>query len=73
MVLDLRRLDYINSSGLTAILVTAQRLRARGGALAIAGAHGMAALALETAGIDRLVPMRPSEAAARAALDPELR
>ena len=56
LVLRRRRLDYINSSGLTAILACARQLKAHGGALAIAEARGTVAMAPETAGLDRLIP-----------------
>ena len=61
VVLDLARLDYINSSGLTAILVAARHLRERGGRMVIAAARGMPAMALETAGFDSLLRMVATE------------
>ncbi len=68
VVLDLARLDYINSSGLTAILVAARHLRARGGEMVIAGARGTPAMALETAGFDALLRMARTEREALSAL-----
>lgn len=68
VVLDLARLDYINSSGLTAIMVTARHLRARGGELVIAAPRGTPAMALETAGFDTLLRIVPSEREALAVL-----
>ena len=68
IVLNFRRLDYINSGGLTSILICARQLKARGGALAIAEAHGTAAMALATAGFDSLLSMLATEQEAVAAL-----
>ncbi|MBX9698109.1 MAG: STAS domain-containing protein [Acetobacteraceae bacterium] len=70
VVLSLARLDYVGSIGLHVILLCSKRLQARGGVLAIAGARGMVATALETAGFDRLIACSPTEAEAIAGLGP---
>lgn len=70
VILQLRRLDYISSTGLHAVLRVAKRLCARGGELVIAEAHGNVAAALEASGLDALIRLLPTEHAALRALLP---
>jgi len=55
IVLDLTRVDYIGSSGLSTLLTVAGELKRKGGGLALAGAQPLAREAMEIFGLLKLV------------------
>ena len=68
VILDLRKLVYIGSSGLRAILMAAKFANARGAGLALCGPSEQVLEVITISGFDRIVPVRGTPADARAAL-----
>jgi anti-sigma B factor antagonist len=67
LLVDMSRVSFIGSVGLRAILVTAKRLAAAGGKLAIFAPPQIAQI-FRVSGLDAVVPVRLSMAEAREAL-----
>ena len=59
-MLDCSRLDYLNSSGLKAVLVTAKRLEPLGGKLVLCGLTPNVYAIFEMIGFTRILPIVPS-------------
>ena len=68
LVLDCSRLDYLSSAGLRALLMTAKRVKAKGGQLRVAGMQGAARDVFEISGFHTIFPMDDSVEAAISAL-----
>lgn len=66
LVIDLAGLDYISSTGLSAFLNAAKKIRAAGGRIALAGLNNRIRLVFEMSGFLRLFPVFPSVDAALA-------
>src|SRR5690606_26094245 len=64
LVIDLTGLDYISSTGLSAFLTAAKKIRAAGGRMALAGLNNRIRLVFEMSGFLRLFPVFPSVDAA---------
>ena len=64
LVIDLTGLDYISSTGLSAFLSAAKKIRAAGGGMALAGLNSRIRLVFEMSGFLRLFPIYPSVEAA---------
>ncbi|MDI6893366.1 MAG: anti-sigma factor antagonist [Bacillota bacterium] len=71
VVLALRQLAFLDSTGLGAILGRYRWLQERGGRMAAAGAGGRVKAVLEVSGVSRLIPLFDSERKALAALGGE--
>ncbi len=59
VVLDLSQLTFIDSSGLSAMVMASRRLRDRGGELSLSGPSPAARRVLEITGISTVIPVRP--------------
>ncbi len=57
LVLDLARLDFIDSSGLSVLVVAFKRLRERDGELRLRSVPAQALRVLEISGLHRVIPM----------------
>lgn len=57
LVLDLAALDFIDSSGLSVLIMALKRLRERGGELRLRSVPDRARRVLEASGLDRAIPM----------------
>ncbi|HCC33336.1 MAG TPA: anti-sigma F factor antagonist [Clostridiales bacterium] len=68
LVLDMRRVDFIDSSGLSAILGRYRRVLELQGRMAVSGATPRVASLLELAGVTGLIPLHASLADALAAV-----
>ena len=68
LILDCSRLDYLSSAGLRALLMTAKRIKAKGGQLRVAGMHGAAREVFEISGFHMIFVMDDSVDAAVSAL-----
>jgi anti-anti-sigma factor len=66
IVIDLAHLDYISSTGLSAFLTAAKKIRASGGRIALAGLNSRIRLVFEMSGFLRLFPIFPTVDAALA-------
>jgi anti-sigma B factor antagonist len=55
VVLDLSGVEFMNSSGLSVLIVLSKRLRGRGGDLVIRGARPMLAKTFTIAGVDEML------------------
>lgn len=64
LVLDLGRLDYISSTGLSAFLAAAKKIRAAGGRMALCGLNNRIKQVFEMSGFLRLFPIFPNVDAA---------
>jgi len=64
LVVDMTDLELLPSNGVGFLLALAQDVRAQGGRLAIAAAHGSALGTLRTMGVADVFPMHESRAAA---------
>lgn len=60
MLLDLGGLGYISSAGLRVILLAAQKLKARGGALRLCALSPMILEVFEVSGFSKLIPIHGS-------------
>lgn len=69
LVIDLSDVSFVDSSGLGAIVSGIRRVRAIGGAVAVAVSPGPVERLLRTAGFDRVVRLARSVDEARATLD----
>jgi anti-sigma B factor antagonist len=68
VLVDMSEVDFIASIGMRLLLTCAKAKAARGGKLALFGLQPMVTDALETAGIDNLIPLYADEATALAGL-----
>jgi anti-anti-sigma factor len=68
LVVDLSQVSFLASAGTRALLNAARGQAARGGKLALAAPGVMVGKVLASTGMDQLVPVYPTIAAARAAL-----
>jgi anti-anti-sigma factor len=66
LILDLALLDYISSTGLSAFLSAAKKVKAQGGRMALAGLNSRIRLVFEMSGFLRLFPVYPNVEAATA-------
>lgn len=57
LVVDLSQLDYISSTGLSAFLAAAKKIKARSGRIALAGLNSRIRLVFEMSGFLRLFPI----------------
>lgn len=64
VIIDLASLDYISSTGLSAFLSAAKKIRAAGGRMALAGLNSRIRLVFEMSGFLRLFPIYPNVDAA---------
>lgn len=64
LVIDLSQLEYISSTGLSAFVSAAKKIRAQGGWMALAGLNSRIRLVFEMSGFLRLFPIFPSVDAA---------
>ena len=64
LVIDLAGLEYISSTGLSAFLSAAKKIRAAGGRMALAGMNSRIRLVFEMSGFLRLFPIFPNVDAA---------
>jgi anti-anti-sigma factor len=64
LIVDLGSLEYISSTGLSAFLSAAKKIRAAGGRIALAGLNSRIRLVFEMSGFLRLFPVFPSVDAA---------
>ncbi len=70
MVIEMGAVDYISSAGLRALLVTAKRMQAAQGKLALAAVLAPVREVLEMAGFSSVIPVHDSVEAARADMEP---
>ena len=68
ILVDLRRVNYIDSSGLALFIECLQRIGAYGGKLGMFGLQPSVAHIFEIARLDQVLHVYPDEATARAAL-----
>ena len=68
VLVDMSEVEFIASIGMRLLLTCAKAKAARGGKLALFGLQPMVTVALETAGIDNLIPLYADEATALAGL-----
>ncbi len=66
LVVDLKHVDFLSSSGMTAILAVARSAREAGSKLVLAAPTPVVLDALKVAGFDRLMPIVADQDAARA-------
>jgi anti-anti-sigma factor len=71
MLLDFTELDYINSSGLKVILITAKHLDAVGGKLVLCGLSANVRMIFEMIGFSRILTIVPGRDEAVRALAPD--
>ena len=64
LVIDLANLEYISSTGLSAFLSAAKKVKAAGGRMALAGLNSRIRLVFEMSGFLRLFPIFPNVDAA---------
>lgn len=69
VIMNFRDLDYINSAGLDAVVVTAKSLRSRDAGLVLCGLSEPIRTLFRISGLDQFLPIHDSEAEARASLD----
>ena len=67
-VIDLAGLDYISSSGLRSILVTAKKLKAKNGQILLASLQAVVKEVFEISGFSAIIPIHESVEEAMAAL-----
>ena len=60
LVLDVRDLEFCDSTGLGMMLGALRRMREGGGEFAISGAHGTVTRLLEVTGLDKIIPLTGS-------------
>lgn len=66
LVIDLSELEYISSTGLSAFLSAAKKIKAAGGRMALTGINSRIRLVFEMSGFLRLFPIFPTIEAALA-------
>lgn len=64
LLIDLSSLEYISSTGLSAFLSAAKKVKAAGGRIALAGLNSRIRLVFEMSGFLRLFPVYPTVDAA---------
>lgn len=69
IVIDLARLTFIDSSGLSALVSGFKALREQDGSLALAGVSSQVRVALELTKLDRIFAIHPDIASALASLN----
>ncbi len=69
VILDMRGVEYISSAGLRAILIAARKAKSAGGGIAIFGLQPGVDEVFTTSGFGKVVPLVPSDAAARQILN----
>jgi anti-anti-sigma factor len=57
VVLDVSRLDYLSSAGLSVLLVATKTARAKGGRAVLVGAKPMVLDIFRMSGLDKIIPM----------------
>lgn len=67
VLVDMSKVEFIASIGMRLLLSNAKALANRGGRMALCGTQALVREALETAGLDTLIPLHPDLASARAA------
>lgn len=67
LVIDLTRLDAIDSSGIGVLITCAEQMEEVRGQVRIAGARGMVSRVFETIHVDRIIPLDTDLASACAA------
>ena len=68
VILDFEELAYIGNTGLRALRITARVLRDRGAAIAVCSPQGIVAAVFSGSGVDKLISVHPTRAAAFEAL-----
>ena len=68
LLLNFENVAFLDSAGLGALVVAAEQLRAQGGSVQIANAHGPVQHVLQITRLDRIFPHYASEAEAIAVL-----
>jgi anti-sigma B factor antagonist len=68
LVLDLDKVDFIDSSGIGLLAVCSALMKQAGGRMAVTGAGGIAKQVLETVSVDRVIGVYPDLASACAAV-----
>lgn len=68
VLVDMSRVEFIASIGMRLLLSNAKALANRGGRMVLCQTQPLVREALETAGLDTLIPLYPDEASARTAL-----
>lgn len=63
LVLDMSRLDFIDSSGIAVVAGALKWVRGEGGTLSAAGTHGAVRKVFEITGLDRAIPLVDSPGA----------
>ena len=66
VVLDLTEVSFLDSSGLSVLVMAMKRLRAGGGTLRLAGCQSQVQTILELTALSRVFPLYPTAAAALA-------
>ena len=69
VILDFEQLVYIGNTGIRALRIIARILRDRGAALAICSPQGVVAAVFSGSGVDMLITVHPTRAAALEALN----
>ena len=57
VVLDVSRLDYLSSAGLSVLLVATKTARAKGGKAVLAGGKPMVLEIFKMSGLDKIIPL----------------
>lgn len=70
LVIDLRKVDYLNSAGIKALAQGAQQTRQQGGDLRIANARAHVKFVLHLAGVDSIIKLYANVVAATASYFP---
>jgi len=68
LIVDLTQTEFIDSSGLGALMLAMKRAQSLGGRLVVVDAGGSVARTFRVAGVDQILTIVPSRAAALAAL-----
>jgi anti-anti-sigma factor len=68
VLIDMSKVAFIASIGMRLLLSNAKALANRGGRMVLCNTQPLVQEALETAGLDTLIPLYPDEASAHAAL-----
>ncbi len=71
LIVDLTRTDFIDSSGLAALILAMKRARSRGGHLVVVDGGGAVAATFRVAGVDQIITIVASREAALAHLCPD--
>jgi len=68
VLVDMSHVEFIASIGMRLLLSNAKALAKRGGRMVLCGTQPLVREALESAGLETLIPLYPDEASARAGL-----